>query len=227
MRTMRILPVALTAALAGVLVVLAAPAHAGRIPVVRLDSGVAVQLQTAERATVALPAESPVSSVRSALDDAAARTQTRLDGVAEAATAETAARARLKSCLDGARDAAAQQFVQSVVDGAPQDFNALVFSGAETCFSSQFPQAVGTRIDQFAEAAAGHANEVAYDELSGAQTSQPSTAAPYDTGGGTYDDGGGYDGGGGNGGAIAVGIILLVVAAGAAIVVFFARGRRV
>lgn len=195
----------------------AAPASAARIPVPRLDTGATVELTVAERATSALPAESaPESALRRALDDARAQMQTRLDEVADAATAESALRERLKACLAGARDAAVDRWLEGVAGGAATDFNALVYSGAVSCLSSQFPAAVGERVQQYAEAAAGQVNEVAYDEVTG----QAEPAAAYD--GAPPADGDG----GGAGTAILLGAGGLALLACIGVIAFFASGRR-
>lgn len=215
MNRIRIILIALV--VLGAVTVHAAPASAARVPVPRLDTGRIVVLTIPERATAALPRESAsFASVRSAFDDARPQMQTRLDEVADAATEQSALRARLKTCLEGVRGAAVEHWLEGLAAGAPPDFNELVYSGAVSCFSSQFPQAAGERIDRFAEVAAGQANEVAYEEV--AVRAEP--AAVYE------DDRTTDDGGGGGAGTILLGAALLGALACIGVVAFIAGGRR-
>jgi hypothetical protein len=220
MNRMRMIPIAVLAL--GTAAVHAAPAHAARIPVPRLDTGRVVVLTIPDRATAALPTHSAsVSSLRSAFDDARPQMRTRLDEIAEAAAEQSALRTRLKTCLEGVRGAAVEHWLEGRAAGAAPDFNELVYSGAVSCFSSQFPEAVGGRNEQFAQAAAGQANDAAYEEVS----VQGEPTGTY--GGGAYV-GGSSDGGGDDGGisiALIAGGLALLGCIG--IVAFFATGRRI
>jgi hypothetical protein len=220
MNRMRMIPIA--AVVLGAVAVHAAPAHAARIPVPRLDTGRVVVLTIPDRATAALPTQSAsVSSLRSAFEGARPQMQRRLDEIAEAAAEQSALRTRLKTCLEGVRGAAVEQWLEGRAAGAAPDFNELVYSGAVSCFSSQFPEAVGERIDQFAQAAAGQANDAAYEEVS-VQGEAAGTSGGGAYGGGSTEDGG--DDGGISIALVAGGLVLL---GSIAIVAFIATGRRI
>lgn len=171
--------VVLAALTAFALTISAAPAGAARIPVPRLDSpGQIVRLQLAERAGATLPTDPPVGAMRRALDDARPETETRLDAVADTATSSDLVRRRLKVCLSGAREGAAQQWIEDGAAGEPTDFSQLMYSASIRCFSGQFPAAASARIDQYADAASGQANEVAYDAVAAHASADPASTTP-------------------------------------------------